>query len=132
MVRNTGILQAGDHRQEENQKSERSGRSVDHGRSPGSPRLNTFASAVPGLRGGARAFDTFVQLNGGPRDDVNKRLKHNRAMPAGKPKDPAAVALGRRGGKTYARKPKGLAALPMERRRAIARAGAEARWKGKR
>ena len=42
-------------------------------------------------------------------------------------KDPAAVALGRRGGK--ARVPKGFAKMDPKRRAEIAKKAAEARWK---
>jgi hypothetical protein len=42
-------------------------------------------------------------------------------------KNAAAVELGRRGGKKKTTKPKGLAALPEEKRKEIARAGVEAR-----
>ena len=48
------------------------------------------------------------------------------AKPA-KKKDPAAVALGRKGGSAKTTKPKGLAALSKRRRAEIARAGVEAR-----
>jgi hypothetical protein len=41
-------------------------------------------------------------------------------------KDPAAVALGRRGGQRKV--PKGLARMSDERRREIAQKGAKARW----
>jgi hypothetical protein len=41
-------------------------------------------------------------------------------------KDPAAVELGRKGGKK--RVPKGLAKMSKRRRTAIAKAGAAARW----
>jgi hypothetical protein len=44
-----------------------------------------------------------------------------------KRKNPAAVALGRRGGK--AKVPKGLAKMTPERRAEIAAKGAAARWK---
>lgn len=44
-----------------------------------------------------------------------------------KRKNPAAVALGRKGGAAKTTKPKGLAALSKKRRAAIARAGVEAR-----
>lgn len=43
-----------------------------------------------------------------------------------KTKDPAAVSLGRRGGK--ARVPKGLAKLSKRDRKKIAKQGAAARW----
>jgi hypothetical protein len=42
-------------------------------------------------------------------------------------KNPAAVALGRKGGLAKASKPKGLAALSTKRRAEIAKAGVEAR-----
>jgi len=44
-----------------------------------------------------------------------------------KRKDPAAVALGRKGGSAKTDKPKGLAALSKKRRTEIARAGVAAR-----
>jgi hypothetical protein len=46
-------------------------------------------------------------------------------------KDPAAVSLGRRGGKIggRAKVPKGLAKMTPERRSEIARLGARSRWK---
>jgi len=45
-----------------------------------------------------------------------------------KRKNPAAVALGRLGGRKKTDKPKGPAALSPERRREIARRAALARW----
>jgi hypothetical protein len=45
-----------------------------------------------------------------------------------KRKNPAAVALGRLGGRKKTDKPKGPAALSPERRREIARKAALARW----
>jgi len=47
-----------------------------------------------------------------------------------KRKNPAAVALGRKGGKTKTGKPKGLAALSSERRAEIAAAGGRAKAAG--
>lgn len=47
-----------------------------------------------------------------------------------KKKNPAAVELGKLGGRV--RVPKGLAKLPSERRSEIAKMGAKARWKRKR
>ena len=43
-------------------------------------------------------------------------------------KNPNAVALGRLGGKATPKKPRGVAALPPERRAEIARNAAKARW----
>jgi hypothetical protein len=49
--------------------------------------------------------------------------------PMAKRKNPAAVALGRLGGRKKTDKPKGPAALSPERRQEIARKAAAARWK---